>query len=46
VLWLDGIEQNYVDEVGSMNMMFVIDGNVVTPMDQRLDPLRHNGTPC
>ncbi len=32
VLWLDGIEQKYVEEVGSMNMMFVIDGNVVTPM--------------
>ena len=32
VLWLDGIEQKYVEEVGSMNMMFVIDGKVVTPM--------------
>ena len=32
VLWLDGIEQKYVEEVGSMNMMFVLDGKVVTPM--------------
>jgi len=32
VLWLDGIEQKYVEEVGSMNMMFVIDGKVVTPI--------------
>jgi len=32
VLWLDGIEHKYVEEVGSMNMMFVIDGKVVTPM--------------
>jgi len=31
VLWLDGIEQKYVEEVGSMNMMFVLDGKVVTP---------------
>ena len=32
VLWLDGVEQRYVEEVGSMNMMFVIDGKIVTPM--------------
>jgi branched-chain amino acid aminotransferase len=32
VMWLDGIEQKYVEEVGSMNMMFVIGGKVVTPM--------------
>jgi len=32
VLWLDGVEQKYVEEVGAMNMMFVIDGKVVTPM--------------
>ncbi len=31
VLWLDGVEQKYVEEVGAMNMMFVIDGKVVTP---------------
>lgn len=30
VLWLDGREQKYVEEVGAMNMMFVIDGKIVT----------------
>ena len=30
VLWLDGREQKYVQEVGAMNMMFVIDGTLVT----------------
>jgi branched-chain amino acid aminotransferase len=32
VLWLDGVEQRYVEEVGSMNIFFVIDGELVTPM--------------
>ena len=32
VLWLDGVEQKYVEEVGSMNIFFVINGVVVTPM--------------
>ena len=32
VLWLDGVEQKYVEEVGSMNMMFKIGGKVITPM--------------
>lgn len=32
VLWLDGVEQTYVEEVGSMNIFFVIDGELVTPM--------------
>ena len=31
VLWLDGVEQKYIEEVGSMNIFFVIDGEVVTP---------------
>ncbi|NLE13082.1 MAG: branched-chain amino acid aminotransferase [Clostridiales bacterium] len=31
VLWLDGIEHKYVDEVGAMNVFFVIDGEVLTP---------------
>ncbi len=30
VLWLDGREQKYVEEVGAMNMMFVIDDKLVT----------------
>jgi branched-chain amino acid aminotransferase len=32
VLWLDGVEQKYVEEVGSMNIFFVIDNEIVTPM--------------
>lgn len=31
VLWLDGVERKYVEEVGSMNVMFKIAGAVVTP---------------
>ena len=31
VLWLDGVERKYVEEVGSMNIMFKIDGKIVTP---------------
>ena len=32
VLWLDGVERKYIEEVGSMNIMFKIAGKVVTPM--------------
>ncbi|MBE6008070.1 MAG: branched-chain amino acid aminotransferase [Lachnospiraceae bacterium] len=31
VLWLDGIEKKYIEEVGTMNVMFVINGEVITP---------------
>lgn len=31
VLWLDSAEKKYVEEVGSMNIFFVIGGEVVTP---------------
>ena len=31
VLWLDGIYRRYIDEVGAMNVFFVIDGEIVTP---------------
>ena len=31
VLWLDGIERKYIEEVGAMNIFFKIDGKVVTP---------------
>ena len=31
VLWLDGVEQKYVEEVGSMNIMFKIGGKLITP---------------
>ncbi len=31
VLWLDGVERKYIEEVGAMNIMFKIDGKVITP---------------
>ncbi len=31
VLWLDGVHRKYIDEVGAMNVFFVIDGTVITP---------------
>ncbi len=32
VLWLDGVERKYIEEVGAMNVMFKIGGEVITPM--------------
>ncbi len=31
VLWLDGVEQKYIEEVGAMNIFFLIDNELVTP---------------
>ncbi|KJS87457.1 MAG: branched-chain amino acid aminotransferase [Peptococcaceae bacterium BICA1-8] len=31
VLWLDGVERKYVEEVGTMNIFFKIKGKVITP---------------
>jgi branched-chain amino acid aminotransferase len=31
VLWLDGVEKTYIEEVGSMNIFFKIDGEIITP---------------
>ncbi len=31
VLWLDAIERKYVEEVGTSNVFFVINGEVITP---------------
>lgn len=31
VLWLDGIDQKYIEEVGTMNVFFVVDGEILTP---------------
>ncbi len=31
VLWLDGVERKYIEEVGAMNIFFKIDGTIVTP---------------
>lgn len=30
VLWLDGVERKYVEEIGTSNAFFVIDGEVIT----------------
>ena len=32
VLWLDGVHRKYIEEVGSMNVMFKLGGKIVTPM--------------
>ncbi|MBF0225398.1 MAG: branched-chain amino acid aminotransferase [Desulfobacterales bacterium] len=32
VLWLDGVHQKYIEEVGSMNIFFCIDDEIITPM--------------
>ncbi len=32
VLWLDGVERKYIEEVGAMNVMFKMGGKIVTPM--------------
>ena len=32
VLWLDGVDLKYVEEVGSMNIFFVIGDELITPM--------------
>lgn len=31
VLWLDGVHRKYIEEVGSMNVMFKVNGKIVTP---------------
>lgn len=31
VLWLDGVHRKYIEEVGAMNVMFKINGEIVTP---------------
>ncbi len=31
VLWLDGVEKKYIEEVGAMNIFFKIDGEIITP---------------
>lgn len=56
VLWLDGVEKKYIEEVGTMNVMFKIDGTVITPAlegsilggitrDSSLALLKHWGVP-
>ena len=31
VLWLDGVHRKYIEEVGGMNVMFKLNGKIVTP---------------
>ncbi len=31
VLWLDGVERKYIEEVGAMNVMFMINDEIITP---------------
>ncbi len=31
VLWLDGVDKKFIEEVGTMNVFFVIDDEVITP---------------
>lgn len=31
VLWLDGVEKKYVEEVGTMNVFFKVNGEIITP---------------
>lgn len=56
VLWLDGVERKYIEEVGAMNIFFKIDGVITTPMlngsilpgitrDSVLQICRHWGMP-
>lgn len=37
VLWLDGVERKYVEEVGAMNIFFKIDGKLYTALAQDKD---------
>lgn len=56
VLWLDGVEKKYIEEVGSMNIFFKINGEIITPnlhgsilpgitRDSVIQMLEHWGTP-
>ena len=56
VLWLDGVHRKYIEEVGAMNVLFKVDGEVITPeltgsvlpgitRMSCLDLLRHWGIP-
>ncbi|MCF0116332.1 MAG: branched-chain amino acid aminotransferase [Erysipelotrichaceae bacterium] len=39
VLWLDGVERKYIEEVGTMNVMFLVDNEVYTaPIDGTVLP--------
>ena len=42
VLWLDAAEHRYIEEVGSMNILFKIGGTVITPPARRHHPRGHH----
>lgn len=46
VLWLDGLERKYIEEVGAMNVFFKINGEVITPSLEGsiLDGVTRNST--
>ncbi|MFN3920973.1 MAG: branched-chain amino acid aminotransferase [Caldimicrobium sp.] len=57
ILWLDGIERKYVEEVGTMNIFFYFENELVTPAltgsilpgitrDSVLKLAQHLGIPC
>lgn len=33
LIWTDGIEHKYIEESGTMNIMFVVDGKLITPSE-------------
>jgi branched-chain amino acid aminotransferase len=56
VLWLDGVEKKYIEEVGTMNVFFKVNGEVFTPSlegsilagitrDSTIKLLKHWGVP-
>ena len=46
VLWLDGVERRYIEEVGAMNVFFVLGDEVVTPDAAGEHPSRHYPEVC
>lgn len=42
VLWLDGVERRYVEEVGGMNIMFKVGNTVMTPGSPGQRAARHH----
>jgi len=33
LIWTDGVEHKYIEESGTMNIMFVVDGKLITPSE-------------
>jgi branched-chain amino acid aminotransferase len=48
VLWLDGVERKWIDEVGTMNIMMQIGDEVITPplAGTILDGVTRNSMPA